>query len=195
MDNISFDNVPNPYEKNNIFIGEQLCDSLKNCLEIYEKNPHCSFSNYLSDWSLKYNLYNNFLKAIFETLEEYKSFKPTVKPKEFKKHIPVLKSIEKDEYFYFIPFIQQYTNASIINFNINWVPQDINQEVLYFELFIEEKYECRLYNASNDIGYCSLNYLVTPPLPEDFSETELVFKEYLTPFKHKPTGLELNIKL
>ena len=39
------------------------------------------------------------------------------------------------------------------------------------------------------------DFVVSPPLPDNISGLNLVFKEYHSPFKDKPTGLEVEIQV
>ncbi|WP_052737745.1 hypothetical protein [Bacillus sp. SA1-12] len=64
-----------------------------------------------------------------------------------------------------------------------------------FELFVGEQYDCRLERAGGSTGYYTCNFIVSPPLPDDISKMDLVFKEYSDPFREKPTGLEIIINI
>ena len=192
-------NYPNsPYEEKNYLIGEQLCQSLKQCKMIFEQDPFFSFSKYIPHWSKRFDFYKEFLETVFEAIRNSEEFRPRIIPKEFKKHIPVFKSIEKGQCFYSVPFIRQYKNVSIVQFNIDRVPIDIlNTEYIdsYFELFLGEQYECRRQNSFGSEVHSSTSFIVSPSLPDDLSGIEMIFKEYNTSFKYNSTGLEIIIKI
>ena len=124
-------------------------------------------------------------------------YKPVVKPQGFIKNIPILKSFEKDDLFYSITFIRQYKNASVVHLLIDGedfdeIP-DMFEEHTFFELSINNdttEYDCRNDGGGGSRGHMSYTYIVSPPLPDDISNTKLVFKEYKTPFKTKSTGFE-----
>lgn len=44
-------------------------------------------------------------------------------------------------------------------------------------------------------GHITYSFIVSPLLPDEIVGIDLVFKEYHTPFKDKPTGLEVEIHL
>ncbi|WML58790.1 hypothetical protein [Neobacillus sp. PS2-9] len=60
-----------------------------------------------------------------------------------------------------------------------------------FELFLGEQYDCRQDRAGGSSRHFTYNFIVSPPLPDDISKAELVFREYSDPFREKPTGLEI----
>jgi hypothetical protein len=39
------------------------------------------------------------------------------------------------------------------------------------------------------------DFVVSPPLPDNLSGIDLIFKEYNTPFREKPTGTEIIMHL
>lgn len=61
----------------------------------------------------------------------------------------------------------------------------------YFELYVGEQYDCQMTNGSSCSGHASYNYVISPPLPDDISGMELVFKEFSKPFKNNETGTEI----
>ena len=198
MEQKPFDFPNNPYEEKNYLIGEQLCQSLKQCKMIFDKDPFFSFSRYIPYWSKNFVLYKDLIETVIEAVRNSEEFKPRIKPNEFKKNIPVFKSIEKGQCLYSVPFIRQYKNASIVQFNIDRVPNDrLNSQHIdsYFELSLGEQYECRRANSSDSMDHSSINFIVSPALPDDLSGIEIIFKEYNTPFKYSSTGLEIIIKI
>ncbi|KQL19094.1 hypothetical protein [Cytobacillus solani] len=64
-----------------------------------------------------------------------------------------------------------------------------------FELFISKQYDCWLKRAGGSIGHLTYHFIVSPTLPDDISEIDLVFKEYSDTIKDKPTGLEIVMNL
>lgn len=198
MEQKPFNYPNNPYEEKNYLIGEQLCQIIKQCKMIFDKDPFFSFSNYIPCWSENFDLYKELLETIFEAIRNSEEFRPLIKPKEFQKHIPILKSIEKGQCFYSVPFIRQYKNASLVQFNIDRVSESLlNTQYIdsYFELFLGEQYECRRVTSSGSINHSSINFIVSPRLTDDLSGIEMIFKEYNTSFKYNATGLEIIIKI
>nr|WP_259546525.1 hypothetical protein [Heyndrickxia oleronia] len=120
---------------------------------------------------------------------------PVVEPKGFLKNIPILKSFEKDDVFYSVTFVRQYENASVVHFNID--RENVNDEMsrsfrepTFFNLSIEGNevdYDCRNEGGGGSGGHESYTFIVSPALPDDFSELKFVFKQCKVPFQ-KPNG-------
>lgn len=93
-------------EKDAVCTNEQICALIKQRKEISNNNPGFPPFESISKWAENYELYEDFLKAVFGTLLSEEHFKPMVEPIDFRKHIAVLKSIEKDELFYTLTSIR-----------------------------------------------------------------------------------------
>ncbi|WP_245799426.1 hypothetical protein [Sporosarcina newyorkensis] len=76
----------------------------------------------------KYNFQVGFLNAVFAEFLNEELYKPVVEPKGFLKNIPILKSVEKKDVFYSVPFIRQFKNASVIHLNIDrYITDEISE--------------------------------------------------------------------
>ncbi|MCM3757527.1 hypothetical protein M3197_08495 [Sporosarcina aquimarina] len=193
-----FERPTNHYDEQLYLIDEQICALLKQRKDHSKDNLGFPSEDAISQWATKYGLYEDYLSSFFGTLRMEEFFRPRVEPTGFRKHIPVLKSVEIDERLYSITFIRQYENASVINLNVDW--DGINDsphmhEQGDFELYFGEQYDCRQNGGSGSTGYFKYDYIVSPPLPDDFSGLELVVKEYSDHFMEKPTGIEFVIHL
>lgn len=71
------------------------------------------------------------------------------KPNGFRKHLPILKSVELDDHIYTMTFIRQYENASVVHFHIDW-EEETDDEMIhsrhfrnrhFWDLQIGEHYE------------------------------------------------------
>lgn len=202
MKRMPFECPTEHYDERISSIDEQICALLKQRKDISNNNPGFPFPEFISIWSGKYGLYEDLLNSIFSTLRMEEEFKPRVEPKNFIKHIPILKSIEIDERLYTLTFIRQFENASVVQLNIDWnETTDVDLEALrhhrpihphsFIELSLGEHYECRSDRGGGSEGHQRQNYLVTPPIPDDPSGLKFVFKEYQDFYKGKPTGLEI----
>jgi hypothetical protein len=194
-----FERPTDHYDERLFEIDEQLCALLKQRKEISHNNPGFPPFESISNWARKFELYEDFLKSVFGGLRNEEHFRPIVEPTGFRKHVSILKSIEKGEYIYSVPFIWQYTNASVVNFNIDWVTtndlEGNQHRHSFFELFLGEQYDCKMTSGSGSSGHYSYKFIVSPPLPDDILGVDLVFKEFSKPFGDKPTGLELVIHI
>ena len=193
MKRMHFDQPTEHYDERLIQIDEQICSLLKQRKEISNNNPGIPPLEDISNWSEKFNLYEDLLRSLFGLLENDDHFRPQVEPIDFQKYIPVLKSVEKEQCLYSVTFIRQYTNASVVNFNIDWEPGEEEQFLRhsYWHLWLGEEYDCRQTGGGGSEGHISYNFIVSPPLPDDISGLDLIFRETLTPFKRKSTGLEI----
>lgn len=200
MQRLPFEHPIDKYDEKLFSIDEQLCALLKERKDISGSEPGFPPEEAIINWSLKYNLYEDYLKSLFGTMRLEDHFKPRVEPTGFRKHLPVLKSVEVNERFYSVTFIRQYENASVIHLNVDWHSVDeppINMQNHHnsFELFLLGAYDCRSNGGRGSTGTKTYNFIVSPALPDDISGHELVFREYGDTFKDKPTGLEIVMHL
>lgn len=195
MKRMPFERPTEHYDEHLITIDEQICALLKQRKDLSGNNPGFPPFEYISQWATTFELYDDYLKAIFGTFMSEEHYKPMVDPTGFRKHIPVLKSVVKGTFFYTLNSIRQYANASVITISMDWdmtneLPSSLYKHS-YFELYVGEQYDCRMTNGSSCSGHSSYNYVISPPLPDDISGMELVFKEFSKPFKNNETVTEI----
>ncbi|NRD80813.1 hypothetical protein HPT25_26145 [Bacillus sp. BRMEA1] len=205
MKRMPFEPPTKHYDERIKAIDEQICHLIKQRKDISNNNPGFPPRQLITAWSEKYNLYKEFLNGVFGHFFNEEIYKPVVEPKGFIKNIPILKSFEKDNSFYSVTFISQFENASVIHLttdrdSFDELDGDFHRrrEFTFFDISIEgvgTDYDCRHEGGGGSGGHTSYTFIVSPPLPEENSTLNLVFKEYKTPLKTKPTGLEFVIKL
>jgi len=189
------------YDKSVGLIDEKICE-LINERKLISNNPGYPTADLITNWSKKYNLYEEFLDNLFIHLLNEEMYKPMEEPKGFIKNVPVLKSYENKDVFYSVTLVRQYENVSVVQLHIDKDsseenPADRHQNT-FIELTVEDKeneYECRYEGGSGSGGHMSHDYIVSPPLPDDMTRIRLIFKEYDEPYRRKPTGLEFVITL
>ncbi|MFJ7685235.1 hypothetical protein [Peribacillus butanolivorans] len=199
MKRMPFEPPTDHYDEKVFSIDEQLCALLKQRKEISNNDPGFPPHKNISNWAKRFGLYEDLLNSVFGTLRNDEEFRPRVEPKDFRRHLPILKSVDKGEYIYTVTFIRQYQNASVVHLNIDWdstkdSPGNRHQHN-FFELFLGEQYDCRLDTGHGSTGQFVHSFIVFPPLPDDISGLNLVFREYSVPFGDKPTGLEISMHL
>jgi hypothetical protein len=197
---MQFESPTEHYDEHIEEIDEQICNLIMKRKELSKNNPGFPTKQLIADWSIKYNFYEDFLNSVFAHLLNEEIYKPVVEPKGFLKNIPILKSFEKDDVFYSVTFVRQYENASVVHFNID--RENVNDEMsrsfrepTFFNLSIEGNevdYDCRNEGGGGSGGHESYTFIVSPALPDDFSELKFVFKQCKVPFQ-KPTGFEFVI--
>lgn len=200
MKRMQFESPTEHYDEHIEEIDEQICNLIMKRKELSKNNPGFPTKQLIADWSIKYNFYEDFLNSVFAHLLNEEIYKPVVEPKGFLKNIPILKSFEKDDVFYSVTFVRQYENASVVHFNID--RENVNDEMsrsfrepTFFNLSIEGNevdYDCRNEGGGGSGGHESYTFIVSPALPDDFSELKFVFKQCKVPFQ-KPTGFEFVI--
>ena len=193
---------PKFYDERILSINEQLCALLKQRKELSNNKPGFPSLEYISNWTEKYGLYEELLNSIFGLLRNEEFFRPQVEPNKFRRHLPVMKSIEKDERLYSVTFLRQFENASVVHLNIDW--DDTNNPIDeirrrhhqgVIDLYIGQNYDCRPIGGSGSGGHSTQKFVVSPPIPDEIEGISLVFREYNNHFKDKPTGLEFVINL
>lgn len=176
-------------------IDEQICKLLKQRKEISCNNPGYPKFEYIEKWANSFDLYDDYLKSVFHVLRNEEHYKPIVEPLGFRKHVPILEAKEHEEFLYTLTSMRQYSNASVITFNIDWdVMSDHSlhsNKTRHFDLHLGGIYSCRMDSGGGSSGHFSFNYVVSPALPDDISGMGFVFKESNTPLKDKSTGYEI----
>lgn len=200
MRRIPFERPTEHYDERVMPIDEQLSALLKQRKELSDNNPGFPPFERIAAWAEKYELYEDFLMAVFGTLMSEERFKPVVQPENFRKHIPVMLSFEDGEFFYTLNSIRQYGNASVATFNMDWdatteAPSHTHNRHDHFELFIGESYDSRMTTGGSTSGHSSYNYVISPPLPDDLSGIELVFKQFGKPVKNNAAGATIVFRL
>ena len=123
-------------------------------------------------------------------------YEPTIEPVEFQKYLPVLKAYGDQKVLYTVTYIRQYANASVLYLHMDWEEkEDANFYPDMLDLIINDAYVCRSEGGGGTTGHMSSSYIISPALPDDLTEIELVFKEAGRPFTENPTGFEFSIKL
>ena len=197
MEQMPFEPPTDHYDEGIVTIDEQICQLINQRKELSNNNPGFPTKQFIAEWSKKYNFYEDFLDSVFANLFYEDVHKPIVKPKGFRKNIPILKSFEREDEFYSVTFIRQYENASIVHLNIdgnstNDMFEWHHRENTHFELSIkgtDDQYDCRNEGGGGGMGNETFRFLVSPALPDDTSKYKLNFKEHKAPFQ-KETGFE-----
>ncbi len=175
---------------------------LKKRKDISNNNPGFPPEEAIINWAIKYDLYEDYLNSLFGSLRLEDFFKTRVEPTGFRKHLPVVKSVEINERFYSVTSIRQYENASVIHLHVDWdgtnespIDRIHHHRNSSFELFLLGEYDCRADGVRGSTGTNTYNFIVSPPLPDNISGLELVFREYSDTIRDKPTGLEIVMHL
>ncbi|MBP1965629.1 hypothetical protein GQF04_17400 [Paenibacillus aceris] len=192
MKRMPFERPTEHYEERIFLIDEKICELLKQRKEISNNNPGYPPFEHIKKWAISFHLYEDYLKSVFHVLRNEENYKPIVEPSGFRKHVPILKSVNHEEFFYSVTSMRQYSNASLITFNIDWdVTSDhsVNSnKTRHFELYLGENYQCHMDSGGGSPGHLSFNYVVSPALPDDISGMNFVFRELGSPMMDKPTG-------
>ncbi len=189
MELSSFRRPTNHYDERAKQIDEKICGLIQERKEISDNNPGYPPLEYIAEWAEKFNLYEDFLKSIFGSMWNEKIYKPSVKPEGFQKNLPILKLIERDNRLFSVISIRQYSNSSVISFNIDWDnTKDSSSSHTNFEMFIDEPYDCRMLDGAGGSGHTHYNFVIWPPLPANPSGIQLIFKEYKIPFRDEQIG-------
>lgn len=199
MKRMTFKRPTTHYDERIKQVDEKICELIKHRKEISTNNPGYPPFEYITDWAAKNDLYEDLLKSIFSSLWNEKAYKPFIEPDDFQRNLPVLKYTEVDNRLFSVLSIRQYSNSSVVNFNIDWDNtsdiSDSQSRHAHFELFIDERYDCRMADGTGGHGHFHYNFIVSPPLPDNFSGIDLIFKEYGVPFNENQLGHDIVIRL
>ncbi|WP_241535844.1 hypothetical protein [Indiicoccus explosivorum] len=181
-------------------IDEELCRLIRQRKDQAAGSSGFPSPGYIGEWAETYGFYPDFLNSIFAHLLNEEAYRPVVEPKGFVGNLPVMKSFEKGESFFSVPFIRQFENASVVHFHMDRVLPDEaagphEREHTFFNLEVQSEgreYDCRNDGGSGSQGHFAYTYVVSPALPEDGSGYRLIFREVETPYQ-KPTGFEVEL--
>ncbi|WP_336750245.1 hypothetical protein [Bacillus altitudinis] len=197
MKRMPFERPTEHYDERLIPIDEHICSLLKQRKDISNNNPGFPPLEDISKWAEKFDLYEDLLRSIFGVLKNDDYFRPQIEPTDFQRYLPVSKSVEKEKCMYSVTFIRQYANASVVSFNVDW-EEDNDEDRFHrhsWNLWLGEEYDCRVTGGGGTEGHINYNFIVSPPLPDDVSGLDFIFREYQTPFNGKPSGLEVVMRL
>lgn len=199
MKRMPFNRPTTHYDKRVTLIDEKICELIKQRKEISDNNPGYPPFEYITNWAEKFDLYEDQLKSVFGTLWNEEVYRPIVEPSGFRINLPVLKSIEINNQIYSVISIRQYSNSSVVIINKDWDNTNdlLDNQLTHstFELFIDEHYNCSMTSGAGGDGHFHYNFTVSPPLPDDFSGIDLIFKERFIPLIENETGIEIVIHL
>lgn len=197
MKRMAFERPTEHYDQRLYQVDEQLCSLVKQRKEASNNNPGFPPLEDIAKWAEKYQLYEDQLRSIFDILRNEDDFRPQVEPIHFQKYLPVHKSVENDQCLYSVTFIRQYSNASVVNFNIDWDPDEEENSLYhrFWSLYLGEDYDCRQTGGGGTEGHISYHFIVSPPLPDDISGLDLVFSETKAPFEKDSTSLQIVISI
>lgn len=181
------------YDEKFEIIDDQICQLIEKRKELSKDKPGFPTKKYIEVWSEKYGFEEEFLNTVFSNFLNENLYKHKVEPKNFLKSIPILKAFEKEDVYYFVTLIRQFENASVVELNISdkvigdaseW---DHPEENLELSIQAKDKeFDCINNGGGGIPGSITNTFIVTPALPDDISEYNLVFKAYKTMFAKDP---------
>lgn len=190
------------YNEQLFSIDKKICELLNQRKKISNNNSILPSEKVISSLADEYRFQEEYLQVLFATLEIENKFEPTVVPVEFRKYLPILKSIEHEGMMYTVSFIRQYANASMVYLYLDWDEPnkdtfDNSRSPDFFDLSIDDTYVCHSDGGGGIPGHMSYSYVVSPALPDDITGIELLFKESGGSFTEIPTGkgFEFSIEL
>lgn len=187
-----FERPTNHYDKRIHKLDEEICALIEKRKRDADDNPGFPTEDLINVWANKYGFQEEFLNGLFGHLFAEEIYKAMIEPKGFVKNIPVLQSFEREDLLFIVPFIKQYENASVVHLTINREIYDRNSSEQFerfehhffeqsFTLAIHDingiKYTCQQIGGGGSDGHMAVQYVVTPPLPENLSSIQLIFEE------------------
>lgn len=176
-------------------IDEQICALLKQRKELSGEPALLPSPEKIAAWSEKFGLYENYLHSIFAVARRPSSFRPRIQPENFRKYIPMLRSLERDGVMYTLSFIRQYQNASVVQLLLDYesMPNAANHSRPphpFFELEVGAPYDAVSSGGGGSSYHFSFTFTVTPALPDELASQRFVFKTLSGP-DGDPTGEEV----
>lgn len=201
--NDSFEPPTDHYDASIEDLDKQICQLINERKKRSNHNPGFPPQHLISSWAKTYHFYEEFLQGLFSTLYTEELDRPALEPRGFIKNISILKAHEEKDVFYSITTMRQFKNASVINLTKDtYVPAHLLQYYeekgfVHLELSIEGNeitYECKWNGGGGSADHMTDTYVISPPLPDKETGLKFVFKEFKTPLKKEPTGVEFIIE-
>lgn len=172
-------------------IDEQICGLLAKRKEISNNNPGFPNLEQISEWSLHYELNEDWLRTIFANMYGERHLHQQIEPTEFLKYVPILKYAEVGSILYAVTHMKQYSNASVvyIETEVNTVEPYVRLGHAHHELSISPQYQCRPNGGCGQDRGMQHSFVVTPSLPDDLTGVE--FHLSVRPFHREPEVQEL----
>jgi hypothetical protein len=155
-------------------MDEKICALIKQRIHYTQNNNLLPPLKKITEWAKTYELPAEMLMTLFSDLE-VERYKPPVKPNEFRKNIPVLKSVEINNYIYTVIFLRQYGNASVVHVTINWAPTTQQSNPPLLELYMGEEYRCEALGGGGTSGHIAHDFIISPALPDELSGMKFYF--------------------
>jgi len=200
MKRLPFERPTDYYDVRVRSIDEQICELLQRRKEISSGNPGFPYDEDIESWSKEFGIYEEFLRALFGYLRSEEQFRSRVEPDVFKKHVSVLKTIEKQGKMFTMTHIRQYDNASVVLLHVDLVPSQEDEQTPYrhhhgfLELYIGDHFDCRSAGGGGSHHHHTSEFVVSPPLPDNLAGICFVFREKKSP-NGDPTGLEIQFDM
>lgn len=193
-----FERPTDYYDNRALRIDGEICELLKTRREVTNGNPGFPPLDYISQWAQEYGHYESQLHALFNLIMREDYYRPVLEPTGFRKIVQIFKSTIVDEKMYYIAYLRQYENATVVYLNIDWEEKSSNEyNPGLYELDIEgsKEYHARMQGGSGSSGQYSFNFIVDPPLPDDPQGIKMIFKKVKLPHEKNSTDVELVFKL
>ena len=155
-------------------IDEEICFLIQERKKVSNGHPGYPPLELISNWSSKYGLVERFLQVVFRNVYNEESFLPEIVPEGFRKHITVMQVEDVNDVLFSVTYVRQFQNASVINLNLDWDfshddPYDIPFKFFTINMSFGSHYKVRQSDGGGNSGHRSYKFIVTPPLPDDFS--------------------------
>lgn len=171
---MSFKKPTDYYDDRVAGIDEEICSLLQKRKEISNGIPGYPQLERISDWSSKYDLVERFLQVVFRNIYNEEGFIPEIVPEGFRKHITVMQVEDINDVLFSVTYVRQFQNASVVNLNLDWDYSNDDSVDIPFKYFTIDMsfgnhYKVRQLDGGGNSGHRSYKFIVTPPLPDDFS--------------------------
>ncbi|KGK89647.1 hypothetical protein DP73_09825 [Desulfosporosinus sp. HMP52] len=189
----SFDAPTDYYCEHLTGIDEQICELLAKRKELSNNKPGFPGMELINAWCERYALNKPMLLSLFGIMynEPIPVLQEQIEPDEFLRFVPILKSVQLDDFFYAVTYMKQYKNASVVSVEIELDSIEENVRIGHagLELFISPDYQCRPSRGGGDNKGMQHSFIVTPSLPDDVTNME--FKLTVRPHNYHPKVVAL----
>lgn len=160
-----------PYDPALVLIDERLCQLLAARNKTAGDRPGIPDQDLIEKWAEQYDLAPEWLQLFFLRLENRQPAIPFVMPENLRSVVPLMKTAEHGDITYTITHMMQYANASVVHLEIEMKHpyQHLShiEPQLNLSVVGQETYQVRMSQSSSNGGKSSMQFTVTPPLPDN----------------------------
>lgn len=153
------------YDEQLISVDEQIASLIARREQLSHGYPGFPYPSHLEEWAGKFQVALPALQHAFAALHHWHKSPPRrVRPDEFLRLVPIMRSKSQGDLQIIVPYVRQYTNCSVVYMELEGMV--IRGPSLFDMNLTIEGYDCVPYSGRGDKHYFESTFIVTPIIPD-----------------------------